>query len=300
MPGLLLLVAALSTYFRVSNSYVQHKLRVRCGRPATKRCGSLMSPVVPMVWPSQVLIFPFRHKPWRRSAGTVSPDGHPVKSLPMGDVMAPDLYIPLMAFVTFILATGLIKGIGYKFHPEVLSNVMSSCVVGAIIEVGVLGVWLYILSVHDVGLVRACLPSSHSLRVRPLKPPPAARARLPRSQLDLVAYTGYKYVGLVLNACIGLALGKTAYFLVRLLAWCRCIALAAPSRAPSPPLHRPRSPCCTRAVPAPTFSSMRLPRRCTLRLAAVAAARPPTTSRRRRGTAHARLRRRRSAAFLCL
>lgn len=29
---------------------------------------------------------------------------------PTGDMNAPDLYIPLMAFVTYVLVTGLLKG----------------------------------------------------------------------------------------------------------------------------------------------------------------------------------------------
>jgi hypothetical protein len=38
---------------------------------------------------------------------------------PVVDINSPDLYIPLMASVTYVLAMGLLNGIGMKFHPEV-------------------------------------------------------------------------------------------------------------------------------------------------------------------------------------
>ena len=36
----------------------------------------------------------------------------PVFAAPVHDENAPDLYIPLMAFITFVLITGLLKGAG--------------------------------------------------------------------------------------------------------------------------------------------------------------------------------------------
>lgn len=43
---------------------------------------------------------------------------------PVSDDNAPDLYIPSMAFITYVLMTGLWKGMLSAFHPDVL--VMSS------------------------------------------------------------------------------------------------------------------------------------------------------------------------------
>ena len=37
-------------------------------------------------------------------------------------------------------------------------------------------------------------------------------------QLDLVAYSGYKYVGLVINSVVGLLGGSVAYYIVSLSA----------------------------------------------------------------------------------
>lgn len=42
---------------------------------------------------------------------------------PMLDENAPDLYIPLMAFITYILVTGYAKGTKNSFTPEVLVEV---------------------------------------------------------------------------------------------------------------------------------------------------------------------------------
>jgi hypothetical protein len=43
--------------------------------------------------------------------------------VPMMDENAPDLYIPLMAFITYILVTGYAKGTKNSFTPEVLVEV---------------------------------------------------------------------------------------------------------------------------------------------------------------------------------
>lgn len=40
--------------------------------------------------------------------------------VPSQDLNAPDLYIPLMAFITYILVMGFIMGITDTFTPEVL------------------------------------------------------------------------------------------------------------------------------------------------------------------------------------
>lgn len=117
-------------YFQVNNQYVKTKL--------------------------QRLFFPFRHRDWAR---TQAPDASNNEEMaynpPVRDSNSLDLYIPLMAFVTYVLATGLLKGIGMKFHPEVLSQVMSSCVVLTILEVAIVRACLYTLNVSGIGMVRA-------------------------------------------------------------------------------------------------------------------------------------------------
>ena len=62
-----------------------------------------------------------------------------------------DLYIPAMAFITFVLASGLLKGTRAQFHPEVLVSVASSVLLAQALEVGVLKAALASLSA-DVGV----------------------------------------------------------------------------------------------------------------------------------------------------
>lgn len=71
-------------YFDVTNSYVLQKLRI------------ILLPVT------------LKGDDWKRkSAGY---DFNNEALTPRGDVQAPDLYIPMMFFVTFILLTGLYLG----------------------------------------------------------------------------------------------------------------------------------------------------------------------------------------------
>jgi len=70
-----------------------------------------------------------------------------------------------MSFVTYIVVCSYVKGTNGKFTPEVLSDVMYSCMLFQLLEVAVIRIALYVLSV-------------------PYAP-----------FLDLVANTGYKYVG---------------------------------------------------------------------------------------------------------
>lgn len=79
---------------------------------------------------------------------------------------APDLYIPLMAFVTYVVLSAVSLGLQNRFSPEVLGIQASSVIVWAVIEVLAVWVTLYILSIQT-----------------PLK------------ILDLFAFSSYKYVG---------------------------------------------------------------------------------------------------------
>jgi len=102
-------------------------------------------------------------------------------SPPSVDANAPDLYLPLMSFVTYVVLTSYVKGTNGQFTPEVLSQVTYSCLAWQLLEVLVIRLGLYMLSVQAAPL------------------------------LDLVANTGYIYVGLCVNMLVGVLLGKTAY-----------------------------------------------------------------------------------------
>jgi hypothetical protein len=132
LPGAMALWRSLRYYFRVNNTYVRTKL-------------------------TRVL-FPFTYKKWQRAPPSSADEEGPYAP-PASDSNAPDLYIPLMAFVTYVLATGLLQGIGMKFHPEVLSDVMSRSVVLLTLEVLLLRGAMYLVGVPNVHLVRA-LPHS--------------------------------------------------------------------------------------------------------------------------------------------
>jgi len=56
----------------------------------------------------------------------------------------PDLYIPSMAYVTYILVYGVQRGMISDFHPEVLSSTASFALVLLVLEVGAAKMGLYI------------------------------------------------------------------------------------------------------------------------------------------------------------
>lgn len=183
-------------YFKVSNSYVLHKLRI--------------------------LLFPWRHKPWSRrlrystpygssgimspgqgpstlSAGMSTPDrplsadgrrpsasGEPVSyCVPREDVNSPDMYIPLMAFVTYVIAASIIYGLRGRFHPEVLGYTASRALAIILIEFFAIKLGCYLLNIQG----------DHTI-------------------FDLLAYAGYKFVGTLVVLAVGvLGLGRWIYWL---------------------------------------------------------------------------------------
>ncbi|KAI1902832.1 hypothetical protein AGOR_G00020230 [Albula goreensis] len=132
-----------------------------------------------------LLMFPYAQQDWEVRYHRDTP------LTPRHDVNAPDLYIPLMAFLTYILLAGMGLGIQRRFSPEVLGLCASTALVWVVIEVMALLVSLYLLSVHS-----------------------------DLSTFDLLAYSGYKYVGMILAMLGGLMFGRNGYFLS--LAWVSC------------------------------------------------------------------------------
>ncbi|XP_016121479.1 protein YIF1A-like [Sinocyclocheilus grahami] len=96
-----------------------------------------------------------------------------------------------MAFITYILLAGMALGIQKRFSPEVLGLCASTALVWIIIEVLVMLFSLYLLTVHT-----------------------------DLSMFDLVAYSGYKYVGMIFTVLCGLLFGSDGYFVA--LAWSSC------------------------------------------------------------------------------
>ncbi|KAM9376532.1 protein YIF1A [Pholidichthys leucotaenia] len=132
-----------------------------------------------------ILMFPYTHQDWEVRYHRDTP------LTPRQDVNAPDLYIPTMAFITYILLAGVALGIQKRFSPEVLGLCASTALVWVIIEVLVMLLSLYLLTVHS-----------------------------DLSTFDLIAYSGYKYVGMIFTVICGLLFGSDGYFVA--LAWSSC------------------------------------------------------------------------------
>ncbi|GAM39892.1 hypothetical protein TCE0_034r11807 [Talaromyces pinophilus] len=146
-------IPALKHYFNVSNSYVLSKL--------------------------SLVLFPWYHKPWSRQqarmAAAAGPDGQlqqqhyaSVFLPPRDDLNSPDMYIPTMAFVTYILLCTVMAGLRGSFHPELLGSITTTALAVVIFEILCLKIAMYILAISNDSQL-----------------------------LDLVAYSGYKFVGII-------------------------------------------------------------------------------------------------------
>ncbi|KAI0084998.1 YIF1-domain-containing protein [Irpex rosettiformis] len=152
-------ISAVKQHFNVSNSYVIKKL--------------------------QVVIFPWRHKPWSRKVMRLE-NGQNEWAVPREDINSPDLYIPLMAFVTYILLAALYSGLNSRFHPEILGVTASKALAVVLLDFLFIKGGCYFLNIQGTSQV-----------------------------LDLVAYDGYKFVGVILTIVAGmLNFGRTLYALV--------------------------------------------------------------------------------------
>lgn len=140
-------VSALKHYFKVSNNYVLNKLFL--------------------------VLFPWRHKPWSRKQ-SVGPNGQEAWFLPpRDDLNSPDMYIPLMALVTYILLSTILSSLHGAFEPELLGYNSTFAFFIVIIEIALLKLGCYLLSISNESQL-----------------------------LDLVAYSGYKFVGSIVTLLI--------------------------------------------------------------------------------------------------
>lgn len=146
-------VSKLKYYFAVDTSYVARKLGL--------------------------LFFPFTHSDWSVSYSQDEPVA------PRYDLNAPDLYIPVMAFVTYVLVTGYMYGTQSRFTPEQLGMQASSALVWLVIEIFAIMLTMYI-----------------------------TRMETHIKMLDLLAFCSYKYVGMI-GALLGSLLFKSlGYFVI--------------------------------------------------------------------------------------
>ncbi|ETW75373.1 hypothetical protein HETIRDRAFT_67728 [Heterobasidion irregulare TC 32-1] len=157
-------VTHLKHHFNVSNSYVIRKLRL--------------------------VLFPWRHRPWTRRMWR-SEQGHSEFQPPRDDINSPDLYIPVMAFVTYVLLAALQSGLQSRFDPEILGLTATTALFIVFADFLVLKGGCYILGIQSSSPV-----------------------------VDLMAYCGYKFVGVILTLTAGLLkAGRTVWMLVFLYAF---------------------------------------------------------------------------------
>merc|ERR1719461_926891 len=109
-------VGQLKYYFAVDNTYV------------TKKLG--------------LLLFPFLHSDWSIRYS------HDEPVQPRYELNAADLYIPSMAFVTYILVVGYMLGMQDRFSPEVLGTTSGSALTMFILELIMIYLTTRIMSIN--------------------------------------------------------------------------------------------------------------------------------------------------------
>lgn len=153
-------------YFQVNDHYVKNKLKV--------------------------VLFPFLHRGhWTRITEPVG--GRLSYKPPIYDINAPDLYIPLMAFGTYVVLAGISLGLRGKFSPEALNWLFIKGMVGWFMQTALLKVTLLSLGSGEAPL------------------------------LDIVAYAGYTFAGMSL-AVLGKIISGYSYYV--LMPWfCLCMGI---------------------------------------------------------------------------
>lgn len=150
-------------YFQVSNSYVFKKIIL--------------------------ILMPYNHKDWNRVS--TKETGTNQFLPPNLDINAPDLYLPLMSFVTYILLWAAFQGINGDFHPQLFGYLASQTIAFSVLDVVIFKTGLYLLN-------------------------------CPQSKIyDIISFSGYKYVSiivlLILKYLVGNYLGSFYYIVVLLL-----------------------------------------------------------------------------------
>lgn len=146
-------VGKLKYYFAVDNKYVINKLRL--------------------------LFFPFTHKDWSLKYDQENP------VQPRYDINAPDLYIPTMAYITYVVVAGLMLGMQQRFSPEQLGIQASSALAYSIFELIVYSITLYVVNIKT------------NIKT-----------------LDLLSFAGYKFVIIVACLLASTVFHTTGYYVM--------------------------------------------------------------------------------------
>lgn len=89
------------------------------------------------------------------------------------------MYIPLMAFVTYILLSTLIAGLNGTFEPQLLGITFSNASIIILLEIAFLKLAQYFLNISSTSQI-----------------------------YDLVAYAGYKFVGVIVTIAMAAAFNR--------------------------------------------------------------------------------------------
>ena len=140
-------------YFKVDNNYVLSKLKI--------------------------LLFPFITRDWNRKLDydnqslTINNTSY---KPPSYDTNAPDLYIPSMSFISFVLLMGYTMGLAGKFNPEIIATYTSSTMILLLLEIIIVRFGFSFLGANNISSIHF---------------------------MDYISYCGYKYVSLIINILIG-------------------------------------------------------------------------------------------------
>ncbi|KAL9656564.1 hypothetical protein ABK040_012147 [Willaertia magna] len=153
---------SLKCYFNVTNNYVSSKLLM--------------------------LIFPFRKFNIQSSQQSNhqlnNNNNNQQQSVEERNLNDPDLYIPIMSFITYILLVCFIMGIYNEFIPDLLATIATRGLMISLFEIGLLKFGFYMLDVTNQNI----------------------------SFLDCSAISSYKYVGMVLTILITSICGSFIYY----------------------------------------------------------------------------------------
>ncbi|AEO65687.1 uncharacterized protein THITE_2112913 [Thermothielavioides terrestris NRRL 8126] len=175
-----------------------------------------------------LVLFPWRHKPWTRRQATGGPSGQEAWYLPpRDDINSPDMYIPVMSLVTYIFLQALISGLKGQFQPELFGYIATVALVAVVVEILGLKLGCYLLNISNESQL-----------------------------LDLVAYSGYKFVGVIVTISVAEVVngGKgtggwigwavfiytflaNSLFLMRSLKYVLLPEINSDSRGPMPTMH---------------------------------------------------------------
>lgn len=129
----------------------------------------------------KIIVLPWLHGDWMLKYQTDA--NTPIA--PRDDVNAHDMYIPTMAFITYILLAGLSLGTEGQFKPEVLGEIMSAAIGWVVLEV--------LLTIFALFIIQA---------------------KTDLNYLDILSFSGYKFVPMIFAIGGGIFFHSHAVFLI--------------------------------------------------------------------------------------